>query len=201
VSRKEGLRDLPDERLIEKIRAGEVGAFEWIVERYESLVANIIFGILGNVHNADDLGQDVFLRTYKGLGSFRFKAAFRTYLTRIAINVCVDEMKKRDRKTLLIEGYLPYPDLPCEDEEAQFDLKDLVQAALLQLDKKQRIVVVLRLMEGYSTRETASILKIPEGTVLSRLSRGQKKLKEILLGEHSAAGIHHESKIKKESTL
>lgn len=169
-----------DRELVQEIRDGKTEAFEEIVKRYEKKVAGVIYGILENLPNAEDLGQEVFIRAFKGLTGFRFKAEFSTYLTRIAINVCIDEMRRNrksagfsDRADLLV-------DLPGIDEEEQYDMKDLVQSALKRLQPDQRMVVVLRIMEGYSTKETANILNVPEGTVMSKLSRGLKKLKDIL---------------------
>jgi len=106
-----------------------------------------------------------------------------TYLTRIAINLSINELKKRQRKSKIFFRNLSEEDfdIPDYNNQNQFDdQKEIVQRAIQRLEPKFRSVVVLRLIDGYSTSETAEILKLPIGTVLSRLARAQKKLKEIL---------------------
>lgn len=103
-------------------------------------------------------------------------------MTRIAINLSLNELKRRRRRALFFqrptESDLEIPDK--ENNSENFGDKEIVQQSLLQLESKFRAVLVLRLIDGYSTAETAKILKLPVGTVLSRLARGQKKLKDIL---------------------
>ena len=177
------LRQLPDDEIIKRVRQGDINAFEWIVKRYETSVANIIYGILGNVANAEDLGQEIFIRAYKGLKNFKHRAQFKTYLTRIAINVCRDAMKRKIIHMVPIQEETQFNESLMEDAREEFDVKDMIHAALFQLEHNQRMVVIFRIMEGYSTKETAQLLTIPEGTVLSRLSRGLDKLREILKEE------------------
>lgn len=176
-------RQLPDDEIIARIRKGEINAFEWIVKRYETTVANIIYGIMGNIENADDLGQEVFMRVYRGLFQFRFRASFKTYLTRIAINVCRDAIKRHGPYTESLQSDSGLNERVGVDLQDERDIRELVHSALFQLEMDHRSVVVLRMLEGYSTRETAKLLKIPEGTVLSRLSRGLERLREILIKE------------------
>jgi len=176
-----------DWELVEKARKGEERAFAAIVEKYESLVANVVKGMLGNVAEADDVGQEVFIRFYHSLDRYRGDAALRTYLTRIAINLSLNELKKRRRVVSLFtekQEEAGFSDLSDEGRDVEKkDTQEVVEAALQRLDEGFRSVVVLRLIEGYSTRETAEILNLPQGTVLSRLSRAQKQLKEILMNE------------------
>lgn len=181
VDNTDQYRQLPDDEIITRIREGEINAFEWIVKRYETTVANIIYGIMGNIDNADDLGQEVFMRVYRGLFQFRFRASFKTYLTRIAINVCMDAIKKHGPFTVSLQSDSGLNERVGVDLQDERDIRELVHSALFQLEGDHRTVVVLRMLEGYSTRETAKLLRIPEGTVLSRLSRGLDKLREILI--------------------
>lgn len=176
-------RQVSDDEIIRRIRNGDLNAFEWIVKRYESSVANVIYGILGNDPRADDLGQEVFMRAFRGIKNFGHRAQFKTYLTRIAINVCRDAIRKKERRMMTYEEEAPHLNPLVFDQQEELDAKDLVHTALFQLESEQRAVVVMRIMEGYSTKETATLLKIPEGTVLSRLSRGLGKLRQILKKE------------------
>lgn len=129
------------------------------------------------------------MRFYKALKNFRYESALSTYLIRIAINLSLNELKRRKRRNKFFPpSYEPGKELesiPAENSSAHPDneheeRKTIVQNALQQLNPKFRSVIVLRLIDGYSTRETAQILKLPLGTVLSRLARAQKKLKKIL---------------------
>jgi RNA polymerase sigma-70 factor (ECF subfamily) len=110
-----------------------------------------------------------------------------TYLTRIAINLSLNELKKRKRVVSLFtqkQEESGWSDLSDEGRDAdRRDAREVVEAALQELDEGFRAVVVLRLIEGYSTKETAEILNLPLGTVLSRLARAQKQLKEILMNK------------------
>jgi RNA polymerase sigma-70 factor (ECF subfamily) len=126
----------------------------------------------------------VFIRFYNALKDFREESSLATYLTRIAINLSLNEIKKRKRRNMFVVSRRndePEPDLADEMDESQaYDAKEAVNKALQQLEPKFRSVVVLRMLQGYSTAETAKILKLPTGTVLSRLARAQDKLREIL---------------------
>ena len=159
-----------------------------LVERYESLVAATAVGMLGPGPDAEDVGQETFIRFHAALGRFRGESAVGTYLTRIAINLSLNASKSRQRSRWrfwsLDSEEDPAP-VPAEDGAALRDRADTraeVQAALQQLKPDHRAVVVLRMIQEYSTRETAEALNIPEGTVLSRLARGMANLKGILQG-------------------
>jgi RNA polymerase sigma-70 factor (ECF subfamily) len=174
---------LADEDLVEGARNGDDSAFKELVRRYERIVAATVIGMLGNCAEAEDVGQETFIRFYKGLKNFRGESSVRTYLTRIAVNLSLNEIKRRKRRRLL------FSQKPLHDFHNVADPKaagreggdmDLVRRAIQRLDEEFRSVVVLRLIDGYSTKETADILGIPVGTVLSRLSRAQRKLREAL---------------------
>jgi len=125
-----------------------------------------------------------FIRFYRALNDYRSDAGVATYLTRIAINLSLNELKRRKRRG---ELYLrPAVDGPAadiadtQDRQAAIETQQAVAQALQELEPGFRSVVVLRMLQGYSTKETAQILKLPVGTVLSRLSRAQEKLKKKL---------------------
>lgn len=139
--------------------------------------------MLGHGPEAEDIGQETFIRFYKSLDKFRGESSAGTYITRIAINLSLNELKRRKRQRKL---FFPEPDnsisnVPDKDNNAhQSEIKEMVQQGIQKLDPKFRTVIVLRLLNEYSTQETAQILKLSTGTVLSRLARGQMKLKEVL---------------------
>ena len=172
-----------DEELIRDAREGDNRAFKELVRRYEPVVAATVIGMLGNCAEAEDVGQETFIRFYKALKNFRGDSSVKTYLTRIAINLSLNEIKRRKRKRLMfsqkpVEEFHDMADPRTRTEEG-ID-PEIVQRAVRELNDDFRSVIVLRLIDGYSTAETADILEIPLGTVLSRLSRAQKKLREAL---------------------
>lgn len=174
-----------DMELIERAREEDQQAFSLLVSRYEGRVAATVIGMLGYCAEADDVGQEVFIRFYRSIKRFRGDSALGTYLTRIAINLSLNELKKRKRRQIFQffsgpeDREIQIPDYV--DDHEQRAVQQHVQSALQMLDPDFRSVVVLRMIEGYSTKETAEMLKLPLGTVLSRLARAQKKLKGILI--------------------
>lgn len=170
--------------VVERARRGDQVAFRQLVEQHEGLVRSTVAGMLGDTAEAGDVAQEVFIRFYKALEDFRGEAQVGTYLCRIAINLSINELKRRQRRNRWLsvirkeeEGF------GTEDESmnpGRQDLRDTLRKALQLLDPDFRSVVVLRLIDGYSVREVAEILGLPQGTVASRLARGQQKLREIL---------------------
>lgn len=173
---------MEDAQILQQIKSGNTDAYKQLILKYESLVANTVIGMIGHCSEAEDIGQEVFIRFYKAIDNFRGDSTIGTYLTRIAINLSINELKRRKRKSLFFKSnndrILDVVDTGSKSDYD--DSKELVQKAIQKLESKFRSVIVLRLIDGYSTEETAKILNIPLGTVLSRLSRGQQKLKEIL---------------------
>lgn len=188
----DGRRDVTEQqaaeqRLIERARNGDRRAFRQIVEAYEGLVAATVVGMLGRGPEADDVGQKTFIRFFEALDQYRGEGGLAPYLTRIAVNLSLNAInrRKRRRNRLVSRDAHDRPD-PAYDgaqDVQRFDEQEMIHAAIQQLSLKHRSVVVLRLIQGYSTRETAEMLDIPVGTVLSRLYRAQASLRE-LLGPH-----------------
>lgn len=171
-----------DTQLLQQAREGSGDAFKELVRRYEPRVAATVIGMLGRCPEADDVGQETFIRFYKAMHDFRGDSELGTYLTRIAINLSLNELKRRKRRFgLFPKSTDAVLDLADEtDRHGASETRNLVRQAIQQLEPDFKSVVVLRLVQGYSTKETAGILNVPEGTVLSRLSRAQKKLRTIL---------------------
>lgn len=167
--------------LLGSAKRGDHKAFKQLVELHQSLVARTVKGMLGDCPEAEDIGQEVFVRFYLALPRFRGDSSIGTYLTRIAINLSINEIKRRKRRFRLfspksLEDHTNVAD--CSNQKL-ID-KQTIRKALDNLDPKSRSVIVLRLIDGYSTEETASILGVPVGTVLSRLWRAQRKLRSLL---------------------
>lgn len=173
-----------DDELIARAREGDHQAFRSLVERYEGKVAATVIGMMGRGAEADDVGQETFIRFYRSLDRFRGDAGLGTYLTRIAINESLKALKKRQRWTQRFfsrdDDRLVLPDPPADDESPleEAERQRLLRQALDQLTPDHRAVVVLRMIEGHSTRETAAMLGIPEGTAMSRLKRAMSALQQ-----------------------
>ena len=183
---------LKDAALVEAARDGSEDAFRKLVERHQNRVASVVIRMLGDTAEAEDVGQETFIRFYRSLRSFRGQASVGTYLTRIAVNLSLNELKKRRRRSIFVpfgpagkSHDAPEQDYVDPRASAEYDdTADGIQKALNELKPEFRSVIVLRLMEGYSTKETAAILGLPVGTVLSRLRRSQEKLKRLLISSN-----------------
>lgn len=139
--------------------------------------------MLGYCPETEDIGQETFIRFYQSLDKFRGEASIGTFLTRIAINLSLNEIKRRQRRRKLFfsNSDEKIEDIPSTDSNPKNkEMKEIVQMGLQKLEPKLRSIIVLRLIDGYSTKETAKILNLPLGTVLSRLAKAQMKLKEII---------------------
>jgi RNA polymerase sigma-70 factor (ECF subfamily) len=177
-----------DEDLIEAILDGNDGAFRCLVERYQAHVTRTVTGMLGKNQEVDDCVQDVFIRLYGSLGKYRGEAQIKTYVTRIAVNRSLDLLRKRQRSFFVpwetkeveeVESHAPGP----IDNLLTADRQKQLRKALDKLAPKHRAVIVLRLIDGMSTSDTADVLGVPYGTVLSRLKRALGRLKHELGGD------------------
>lgn len=178
------LHTLSDLELVEMVKSSDDRtAFNEIVRRHQTHIAYTVYGLLGRSGDAEDIGQEVFVRFLRYIENFNGKYALSTYLTRIAVNLSLNELRrKRIRRLFSFDAMQeegvelaapPDPD-PLDEKKA------MVHAALSKLSDKHRAVVVLRLIDGHSTKETAQILGLPLGTVLSRLARAQENLRVLL---------------------
>ena len=190
MSPEAGSSTKTEESLLDRVRSGDPDAWRTFVERHEGSVAATVIGMVGRGPDAEDIGQEVFIRFFRNAATFRGDADVKTYLTRSAINLSLNAIKRRQRMRRwfadptdaavgALEGSAgDAPDRALERSQ----LAEQVSAAIRSLKPDFRSVAVLRLVRGLSTSETAAVLSIPEGTVMSRLSRAQKALRERLKG-------------------
>jgi RNA polymerase sigma-70 factor (ECF subfamily) len=198
----------PDEILLAAARAGDERAFAAIVDRYEARVAATVVSMLGPGDEAEDVGQETFIRLYRYLDRYRGDASLGTYLTRIAMNLSLTALRRRKSWFSRFVSAESTPGRgPVNDREPagpgletiaadsvegplghleQAERRHRVQQALADLSPDHRAVVVLRWMDGFNTKETAAALGIPEGTVMSRLSRAMDRL-AVTLKEESGS--------------
>lgn len=181
-----------DKELVRKAQAGDDFAFGRLVEKYQRRIYSLAWNMTGNHSDADDLAQEVFLKCYRAIGSFRFKSAFYTWLYRIAVNTIITRRKQIRRDTHLefqpasldISGN-PYLSPGRQGGRAdrslvKNEIRSAVREAIDSLPEKHRAVVVMHELEGLTHAEIGKILSCSEGTVRSRLHYARKKLKNKL---------------------
>lgn len=179
----------PENILIEQCLAGEQGAWEDLVKIHTRRVYAICYRFTSRDNEAQDLTQEVFLRVFRTLGSFRAgEGSFTVWLTRLTRNLLVDHYRrtKNERITDAIEDKLPILEETTQQQSrtdglvAGREAGELLQAALQKLSPELREAVILRDLEELEYREIARVLEVPEGTVKSRLNRGRAELARVL---------------------
>lgn len=181
---------MSDEELVEKIKKGDVDAYEEIVKKYENKVFGIIYHMIKNQNDVEDLAQEVFIKVYKNLPRFKGDSSLYTWIYKITVNLCLDEMKKRknivylDEKLEVEDGELER-ELPSSDKTQvelyeEKELKEKLHKCICKLPEKQKVMIVLRDIKGFSYEEISEITSIKLGTVKSQINRARLKLKELL---------------------
>lgn len=167
--------------LLERAKSGDLEAFDQVMRLHEKQVLSTALRLLGNLQDAQDAAQETFLRLYKSLNRLPDILAIKSWLYRVTVNVCNDMHRERRRRQLEpLSGPDPASSLP--DPELAWvhqERSQLVEMALKTLPEKERAAVVLRDVQGLSTREVAEILGSSEVTVRSQISVGRGKLKKF----------------------
>ena len=181
---KEPYNATSENELVKASLEGDKMAFGEIVNHYKGMVARTVKGMLGDTVFAEDIGQEVFIHLYYSLPEFRGEAKLSTYIQKIAVNLTLNEIKRRKRFLSIFsqKGNNEMHEIEIEDHDTieRKEAAEIVNKALMAIEPKFRIIVTMRMLQGYSTKETAEILDLPLGTVLSRLSRAQEQLRNIL---------------------
>ena len=166
--------------VLERAATGDVSAFEQVMLRTERLVMSTARRMLGNVPDAEEASQEVFLRVYKYLHRFDRSKPFEPWLYRLTINVCNDIGSRRTRSSeMVLSEVAQSEDSPLDSLQID-ERRRLLQNALAALPEKQRAAVVLRDLQGMSTAEVAESMKVTEATVRSHLSAARLRLKRFL---------------------
>lgn len=176
-------------------KKGDIDAFEVLVERYQKKMLNIAYRMTDNYEDACEVVQETFLSAFKSIKKFRGEAKFSTWLTGITINhaknrlkqiktrhhhevISIDDTIKTDDNSHVYEPQSH--DAPIVEQLVQKEVQAQVQKCINSLDEEHREVVILRDMQGFSYEEIGHILKLPEGTVKSRLFRARDSLRNCL---------------------
>ena len=178
-----------DSSLVERCLGGDDAAWEDLVRLHTRRVYGLCYRFTGSDAEAQDLTQEVFLRIFRSLRSFRSaEGSFVTWLARLTRNLLIDHYRRsrKERVTDSIEEQLPMleehasPAARPEGMVAGREASEILQAALQKLSPELRETVILRDLQEMEYREIAQVLKVPEGTVKSRLNRGRGELGRIL---------------------
>ena len=187
--------DDPDVELIKQFLKGDEESFNRLVLSYQNRVYGLCYRITGNLDEAEEVSQEIFITVYKSLKSFRGESRFSTWLYRITVNHCKNRMKYLGRRGYFSSESYDQP-VEVEDGEVskqieseemdalgtleQKETQKLVQEKIAELEDEHREVILLRDMEGLSYEEIADILGLREGTVKSRIHRARLELKAKL---------------------
>lgn len=179
-----------DFQLIRSFQAGSEKAFEELVRRYQRQVANIIYLTLGDRSEVEDLTQEAFIRVYRSLERFEFDSSFYSWLYRIVVNLCIDELRRRKIKRTFSLDFFTENRLEREqgttttkdgvDELLGKEKRETILRALDRISPEHRTVLVLREYNDLSYGEIAKILRITPQAVKSRIFRARAELRELL---------------------
>ena len=175
----------PDQTLVSQAVAGSREAFDDLVRRYRRRIYNLVRALTGGDSEAEDLVQDIFVRAYRAIGSFRGDSAFGSWLYRIAVNVVhshVDKRRVRDAAFVATTRESEFVDEVPDGDDLEEALlrRQAIDRALATLPEELRILVVLRDVHGLKYEEIVKIVKTPRGTVESRLFRARQRLRPLL---------------------
>ncbi len=187
------------QQLVQRAQAGEVQAYEQLVQRYQDKLYALSFHLTGNQADAQDLAQETFVKAYYALKGFRQEADFGTWLHRIAVNLWIN-MRRRQRPSVSLDEPMQTGEGEVQreltatgerPEEAleRVEMQRFVSQALGELSVEHRVVLVLREMQGFTYEEIAVVTDCSLGTVKSRINRARAALKSIILERAEDAGL------------
>jgi RNA polymerase sigma-70 factor (ECF subfamily) len=167
-------RDAEETHWIELARTGDQFAFRWLMNRYRVRAVRLASHILHNPEEAEDVAQEAFIRAFGEIEDFRENSGFYTWLYRIVTRICFDHMRHNHVKK---ETSLPDGDIEMREDD--FDARLLVESLLERLSPPIRAALVLWEIEGLEYEEIANILRVPVGTVRSRLNYARIRFREL----------------------
>lgn len=180
-----------DSELIRRARDGDSKAYDILLNKYKASVSNLIFRMVRDVQETEDLTQEAFIKAFNSLAQFNEEYAFSTWLYKIATNNCIDFFRKRKLQTYSLDKPLQYKDSEIQQEYPDPDLNPektvlagersrIIREAIETLPEKYYTAIVLRHHEEKSYEEIAEILNLPIGTVKARIFRAREMLNKAL---------------------
>jgi RNA polymerase sigma-70 factor (ECF subfamily) len=173
--------------LVRRVQAKDEMAFREIVERYQTKVFSIIYGILRNHNDAEDIAQQVFSKIYFSIGNFDFRSSLLTWIYKITVNECYDYLRKKRVRKLVYESDFSEEDtMRMENSETARDQRppvdktlerqDLIAKLLTKISDEDRSLIMLKEVEGHSVEELAQMTGMNENTIKVKLFRTRQKL-------------------------
>lgn len=190
----EGRHGMQVAELVERCQSGDELAWEVLVRTYQSRIYGIAYAYVGNADEARDLAQDAFIRVYQRLHTCREPERFLPWLVRLARNVCLDHLRRQKARPALTESPVEEMDtLHTSDPSPEEDLtaqrrRDLIYQGLQRLGSLSRDVLVLKEMQELKITEIAEMLRVPQGTIKSRLNRARLELAQAITTLMQASG-------------
>jgi RNA polymerase sigma-70 factor (ECF subfamily) len=190
AKRRVDYKDSEEAALVRRVQVADQMAFREIVERYQSKVFSIIYGILRNHNDAEDIAQQVFTKVYFSIGSFDFRSSLLTWVYKITVNECYDYLRKRKVRRLVYESDFSQEDAlraespdhardPRPSVEVAAAQRDLALKLLARLSEEERSLLLLKEVEGHSVEELAEMTGINENTIKVKLFRARQKLVKV----------------------
>ncbi len=183
-----------EKELVRRAQAGDVTAYEELLRRHQRRVFAVVGGILRRREDIEDVAQQVFVKAYFSLRSFDLRSAFGTWLYKIAVNECLDYLRKKRVRRLVYEADLSEEQIrqldnvpeqvggakkPREDAGRRAEQRDLLERLLGELEEKDRLMLVMKEVEGFSVEEIGEVLGLNVNTVKVRMFRARGRLVEI----------------------
>ncbi len=190
VKRRVDYKNTEEAALVRRAQSADQIAFREIVERYQSKVFSIIYGILRNHNDAEDIAQQVFTKVYFSIKNFDFRSSLLTWIYKITVNECYDYLRKKKVRKLVYESDFTEEDAlrmensePARDQRRPVDVslaqRDLVLKLLSKLPEEERNLLLLKEVEGHSVEELAQMTGINENTIKVKLFRARQKLLKV----------------------
>ncbi|MCH7760822.1 sigma-70 family RNA polymerase sigma factor [candidate division TA06 bacterium] len=176
-----------DGELISRVKAGDMGGFDELVRRYQKKIYYLALKMVRDHDLADEVVQDAFVKAYHAMNKFKEGYPFYPWIYRIAVNICMNHLKQSKRQIRLsdereIREPVGRENPHSNPEKSLMEVEKMkrLENAIDALPPKWKAVLVLRAHEDLSYEEISKVLRIPKGTVMSRLNRARERLKEVL---------------------
>jgi RNA polymerase sigma-70 factor (ECF subfamily) len=183
-------RNSEEAELVRRVQARDEIAFREVVERYQAKVFSIIYGILRNRNDAEDIAQQVFTKIYFSIGKFDFRSSLLTWIYKITVNECYDYLRKRRVRKLVYESDFSEDDVRLMENAEQTEEKvrpvdttlaqrDLIFKLLEKVSEEERTLILLKEVEGHSVEELAQMTGMNQNTIKVKLFRARQKLVKV----------------------
>jgi RNA polymerase sigma-70 factor (ECF subfamily) len=171
------IEEKPDELLVEEFNNGKSENFGILFQKHQKSIFNLCYRMLGNYEEAEDTAQEIFIKAYENLIKFRGDSSFKTWIYRIATTTCIDVLRKRKSLWNYLTKLMDYKSVNTERENDHLE-KEWIQEVLKTLPPNQRLLLVLRYIQGFSNVEIGKILNCSEDSLKVKLFRARENFKE-----------------------